>query len=314
MEHASATPTLAILPGRLWFSTLPTGEHECSAFVRWSTAPEAVASSGRLTWRLAGSRDEAHVMSGSRPLTRTEYEAGRVFLAWSCPPSWPDSRLSVEVQLGARSLHGAWPVAHCRQRHSFRLPLDGQVFVAVGHRIGETHRRALDLPAQQFGWDFVPLASDGLRMLNGPLGATLRAQDFAGFGAPVCAPAAGRVVEVVDGQPDLELAGDYPDPQTFLADLRRAGGNAVVLDHGDGVWSYLAHLQCGSVCVRAGQEVGAGALLGALGNSGFSSGPHLHIHFMDGPDPLNAGPLPVAFTAEGGTFAPQAGQIIGSEA
>lgn len=313
MEPNPAALSLDHVPHQLWFSTLLTGEHECSCFVCWDSSSEDSSASGILTWTLAGPRDAGYALSGSRPLTHNERQAGRVFLACSCPPSWPDSRLSVEVQFGLRSLRGEWPVRHYQQHHVFRLPLDGQVFVAVGHRIGETHRRALEIPAQQFAWDFVPLASDGLRMLNGPLGVTLRAQDFAGFGAPVRAPAAGRVVEVVDGQPDLELAGDYPDPQALLANLWRAGGNAVVLDHDDGVWSYVAHLQCGSVCVREGQEVGTGAVLGALGNSGFSSGPHLHIHFMDGPDLLSAGPLPIVFTAEGGSFAPQVGQIIGPE-
>lgn len=43
----------------------------------------------------------------------------------------------------------------------------------------------------------------------------------------------------------------------------------------------------------------------------FSSGPHLHLHFMDGPDMLTAAALPIALQAEGSTFAPQAGQIIG---
>jgi murein DD-endopeptidase MepM/ murein hydrolase activator NlpD len=62
--------------------------------------------------------------------------------------------------------------------------------------------------------------------------------------------------------------------------------------------------------VESGQEIEAGSVIGTLGNSGFSSGPHLHLHFMDGSDPLRASPLPVALALEGGRYAPLAGEIV----
>ena len=78
--------------------------------------------------------------------------------------------------------------------------------------------------------------------------------DFASpAGATVRAPAPGRVV-LVD---DLYFTG-----------------RTVVVDHGHGLYSVLAHLQ--RTAVREGLEVARGAPLGTVGATGRATGPHLH--------------------------------------
>ena len=52
-------------------------------------------------------------------------------------------------------------------------------------------------------------------------------------------------------------------------------GQLVVLDHGNGWTTYYAHLN--SIAVRCGQTVPRGGLIGAVGTTGNSSGPHLHF-------------------------------------
>jgi len=52
-------------------------------------------------------------------------------------------------------------------------------------------------------------------------------------------------------------------------------GNYVVIDHGNGFVSLYGHLN--SIYVQAGENIFAGQQLGTVGNTGNSTGPHLHF-------------------------------------
>ena len=85
-----------------------------------------------------------------------------------------------------------------------------------------------------------------------------RGVDYAGaYGSPVVAPAAGRV----------SLVGR--ESQGF-----KIHGNVVGIDHGQGVASILMHLS--RIDVKEGDVVKAGQVIGTLGSTGASTGPHLH--------------------------------------
>jgi murein DD-endopeptidase MepM/ murein hydrolase activator NlpD len=73
------------------------------------------------------------------------------------------------------------------------------------------------------------------------------------------------------------------------------GGNVIVIDHGNGEFSFLAHLNQGSVRVSKGDEVKKGQVIGLLGNSGNSNAPHLHYHLMAGSELFRCDGLPVRF-------------------
>jgi hypothetical protein len=296
--------TITIVPRRLFAIPLPTGGHEVSCYVRF--APEDVNGLDALAWSVADDIGEM-IVTGLSRLETPQREAGRVFVAAVIPPGWATVRLTV----AGSDAFVAWPIEHYMQLGAYGLPFAGMALVVGGHRVGEVHRAAWDISSQQFGWDFLPLGNETWSLLAGSPEAGLPASLFAAFGRQVIAPAAGRVVRAVDGQPDHEIVGMYPDREPFLADLASALGNGVILDHGDGVYSALGHLRCGTVRVQVGDTVAAGQVLGEVGNSGFSAGPHLHLHFMDGPDLLSASPLPVQLDFEDDRRAPQAGEIIG---
>lgn len=81
--------------------------------------------------------------------------------------------------------------------------------------------------------------------------------------------------------PGLDLAAPYGSavvarsPGLVVAAGWAGGyGNCVVIDHGDGVQTRYGHLS--RIVVRVGQHVDPGALLGAVGSTGLSTGPHLH--------------------------------------
>lgn len=86
-------------------------------------------------------------------------------------------------------------------------------------------------------------------------------------GTPVLAARAGIVMQVED---DYYGAG---------LDREKFGGRANVVRvlHDDGSMAVYAHLKPESVVIQAGRQVYAGQQLGESGNTGFSTGPHLHF-------------------------------------
>lgn len=188
-----------------------------------------------------------------------------------------------------------------RTKTRLRLPFQGRWFVFWGGRtIAENYHAAS--PDQRFAYDLLVVSDEST---HGP-GAD-RNEDYYCFGAPVLAPAGGTVVRVV---------GDVPDnvPGTMNEELPL--GNHVVLDHGAGEFSFLAHLMQGSPTVHQGDEVAAGTVLGRCGNSGRSSEPHLHYHLQKTSTFGQGAGLPAQFVdycAEGAPIArgePRRGQTI----
>ena len=92
------------------------------------------------------------------------------------------------------------------------------------------------------------------RSYGGPFSSYHGGNDFrAEVGAPVIAPAGGVVV---------------------LAEPLVVRGNAVIIDHGWGVMTGYWHLS--RIDVAAGDAVIQGEVIAAVGNTGLSTGPHLH--------------------------------------
>jgi murein DD-endopeptidase MepM/ murein hydrolase activator NlpD len=89
---------------------------------------------------------------------------------------------------------------------------------------------------------------------SGPVSSYHSGQDLgADAGTPVFAPMTATVA---------------------LAEPLQVRGNAVILDHGLGVFTGFWHLS--QIDVTVGQVVGQGEVIGLVGNTGLSTGPHLH--------------------------------------
>ncbi|MGG1551104.1 M23 family metallopeptidase [Paenibacillus ferrarius] len=67
------------------------------------------------------------------------------------------------------------------------------------------------------------------------------------------------------------------DGIVVLADLLYLTGNSIYIDHGMGLFSQYAHLS--ELRVKAGDHVKQGDIIGLVGTTGFSTGPHLHFTF-----------------------------------
>lgn len=108
-------------------------------------------------------------------------------------------------------------------------------------------------------------------------------------------PAAGYVSQGYwGGHPALDIAGDVGSTVS-AADggyvvLAGGGwnggyGNHVIIDHGNGFTTLYAHLN--SIFVSPGMTVSKGQSIGTMGNTGNSTGPHLHMEVRYGGVPYN---------------------------
>jgi hypothetical protein len=141
--------------------------------------------------------------------------------------------------------------------------------------------------AERFAIDFVQLSPQNVLFT----GARDLLTNYLYHGDQVYSATGGKVVSVTDDLPE-PAPGELPKGITAA----QAGGNHVVVDIGHGRYAFYAHLIPGSVEVKVGQKVKVGQVLGLLGNSGNSDGPHLHFHVMDGPGPLASNGMPYRFS------------------
>jgi murein DD-endopeptidase MepM/ murein hydrolase activator NlpD len=86
--------------------------------------------------------------------------------------------------------------------------------------------------------------------------------------------------------------------------------NFVQVLHDDGTHAIYAHLQLDTVRVRVGQRVARGEYIANSGNTGFSSGPHLHFVVLHNAG-LRSESVPVTFAGPGGaSVTPRTGQAL----
>ena len=71
--------------------------------------------------------------------------------------------------------------------------------------------------------------------------------------------------------------------------------NYILIRHNDGTLAHYCHLQKGGCLVKVGQMVAAGDPIAHSGNTGFSSGPHLHFCVFKTKDGRSRVSIPVKF-------------------
>ena len=74
-----------------------------------------------------------------------------------------------------------------------------------------------------------------------------------------------------------------------FAGVRQGYGNCIEIDHGNGLMTRYAHMS--AFRARIGQPVDAGAVIGAIGSTGRSTGPHLHFEVRINDRPVNPRPF-----------------------
>lgn len=107
-------------------------------------------------------------------------------------------------------------------------------------------------------------------------------------GTEVLAARGGVVVGIQDGNTE-----GGPDKRLM------EHANFVIVRHADGTFGEYLHLQNGGIRVTLGQEVAAGAVLGRSGNTGYTTGPHLHFMVYRAANGDHRESFPVRFKVDG---------------
>jgi len=106
-------------------------------------------------------------------------------------------------------------------------------------------------------------------------------------GTPVRAARAGLVVDVAE---DFTEGGQDP--------ALKSRANFVKIRHDDGTIGNYVHLMPMGVSVQVGQRVNAGERIGFSGNTGYTSGPHLHFEVYSATRELGRRTIPVQFNTK----------------
>ena len=199
-----------------------------------------------------------------------------------------DCALQCRTPRGPRRFQASVRLQTYAQKTRLVFPFEGRGMITQGGAWNDGHRNRSGM----FAVDAIGLTD---------LYAAMVAQGdepsaAAGWGRALIAPAAGTVVVARNDRPDQPVLG-VSDPKYFVAEFPNGGdpGNHVVIDHGNGEFSLLAHTQHGSVRVAPGARVEQGQALGLLGNSGDTNSPHVHHQLQDGPPWTTSDALPHAY-------------------
>lgn len=204
-----------------------------------------------------------------------------------------------------------------------RLPFQGR-WIVQNSPANRIPSHGTHLFGTTYAIDFVAVDRRGLSAKRGwrSVFSTEPPQSFVGFGAPILAPASGKVVSVVDGELDHEARRSqlslipyaFSQARRVREGAREIAGNHVVIAMGSAApFVLIAHLQRGSVCVAVGSRVDAGQAIGSCGNSGNSTEPHVHLQVTDSTAWETARGLPIIFERSpinGASWLPRNGEVF----
>jgi len=173
---------------------------------------------------------------------------------------------------------------HCQVKYS--LPFY-DAWVVVNGGVDKKFSHSWDVPTQRYAYDLLILDESG----KSYIGNGKKMTDYYCYGKEILAPADGEVIDAISVYSNsLILKNGQADCAAH--DIR---GNHILIRHSEREYSLLAHLQPGSINVKAGDTVERGQIIARCGNSGNSSEPHLHFQLQCGKNFFSSAGLPIEF-------------------
>ena len=186
------------------------------------------------------------------------------------------------------------PLKHYRVKNEFIFPVKGKWHVIGAFDDYVNGHRAMH--SQEYAFDLDKLYE------SDPLPRSDNNSKYPCYGENVYAIGPGEVMQVCSEIPENQTGGSDLEISEIEKLWEKFGfeplgpGNYVSIKHPNNEYSFYAHMIPSSIAVSQGDIVEPGQLLGRVGNSGNSDGPHLHFQLMDGPSTQTGRGLPCLFT------------------
>ena len=166
------------------------------------------------------------------------------------------------------------PAKFERNTTKLQLPFNGEWLTYWGGT-EKAQNYHVTTKVQQGAFDFVKIGKNYRSYQR----SGTRNEDYYAFGQPLYAVCDAVVYEVNTG---------VEDNRPTILNPAQPLGNSIMLKTANNEYIVYAHLEYGTLAVKAGDTVKKGQYLGNCGNSGNSSEAHLHLHIQDGPNIMTA--------------------------
>jgi hypothetical protein len=168
------------------------------------------------------------------------------------------------------------------------LPFEEEWYVFAGGRthLDGGHHFVTRGTGQRYAYD-IAIVIDGSSFS----GDSSKNENHYCFGKRLNASGDGKIIALKNNIDDNYVSGSV---NSDINDSNLAG-NYIIIDHFNGEYSMLAHFKKGTIIVSVGDMVTKGQEVGKAGNSGNSTGPHLHYHLQNTPEYLDGIGLPAQF-------------------
>lgn len=170
-------------------------------------------------------------------------------------------------------------------KNKYRLPFQGIWYIEYGGT-KKKNSHSWSIPGQRYAYDFE------IRKNNSPFhDDPTKNENYYSYLENIYAPADGWIIEIVDQYENTHITKD----REIICDCDNPRGNHIIIKHEHGEYSTICHLQKGTIKVKIGDRIKEGDMIGKVGNSGNTQGPHIHFQIQLGIDPDYSKGVPITF-------------------